>query len=96
MENYENVSNVETPLFDMDNENKQVASGKNGLAVVDHASVIRIYIVTQSIGAVLLLLLFFWIILHLGGFGFDNPSIVFNFHPWFMIIGFIVIYGNGK
>ncbi|KAG5674612.1 hypothetical protein PVAND_004566 [Polypedilum vanderplanki] len=54
-----------------------------------------LYLVTQLVGAFLLLLVLSWILIHLGGFGYsvENPKILFNWHPICMII-FVFLLGN--
>lgn len=96
MENFENVSNVETPLFGVENENKPVSGQRDGPAPVDYSGLMRLYIITQSIGLLLLILVFVWVTVFLDGFGFADAANTFNFHPMLMILGFIIIYSNGK
>lgn len=57
-----------------------------------------LYLVTQLIGAVLIILVISWILMHLEGFGYDYsmPKIIFNWHPLMMITGMIFLYGDCK
>lgn len=54
------------------------------------------YLVTQLIGIALIILIISWVAFHLKGFGWDyeQPSILFNWHPLFMTIGMVFLYGN--
>jgi len=55
-----------------------------------------LYLITQLVGAAIIILIASWIGLHLGGFSWDyeNPKVLFNFHPIFMTIGMVFLYGN--
>lgn len=55
-----------------------------------------LYLITQLIGAFLLLLVISWVLIHLGGLGYDydKPRILFNWHPICMSFGMIYLYGN--
>lgn len=55
-----------------------------------------LYLITQLIGTAIIILIASWIGLHLGGFSWDyeNPKVLFNFHPIFMTIGMVFLYGN--
>lgn len=54
------------------------------------------YLVTQMVGVVLIILITSWIAIHLKGFGwdYDEPTILFNWHPILMTIGMVFLYGN--
>lgn len=55
-----------------------------------------LYLVTQLIGVVLVILMLAWIFLHLNGlnYNYDTPSIMFNWHPLCMVFGMVFLYGN--
>ncbi|XP_030372365.1 cytochrome b reductase 1 isoform X2 [Scaptodrosophila lebanonensis] len=54
-----------------------------------------LYVVTQLCGLTMIVLVGTWIGEHFGGLaGTDNPKQEFNWHPLFMTIGFIFLYGN--
>jgi len=55
-----------------------------------------LYLVTQMVGVVIVILIVSWIGLHLEGFGWDyeKPGIIFNWHPLFMVFGMVFLYGN--
>lgn len=57
-----------------------------------------LYLITQLIGIAIVILIASWIGLHLNGFSWDyeNPKVLFNFHPIFMTIGMVFLYGNCK
>lgn len=57
-----------------------------------------LYLVTQLIGVVLIILVVSWVGIHLNGFGWDyaQPFVLFNWHPIFMTIGMVFLYGNCK
>ncbi|KAH8349593.1 hypothetical protein KR084_002272 [Drosophila pseudotakahashii] len=54
-----------------------------------------LYVLTQLCGLTMIVLVGTWIGQHFGGLGgTSNPSLEFNWHPLFMTIGFIYLYGN--
>ncbi|KAM8710538.1 hypothetical protein ACLKA7_017197 [Drosophila subpalustris] len=54
-----------------------------------------LYVVTQLCGLTMIVLVGTWVGQHLGGLGGSaNPKLEFNWHPLFMTIGFIYLYGN--
>lgn len=55
-----------------------------------------LYLVTQMIGIILIILIASWIGIHLKGFSWDyeKPAIMFNWHPICMTMGMIFLYGN--
>ncbi|XP_002007841.2 plasma membrane ascorbate-dependent reductase CYBRD1 isoform X1 [Drosophila mojavensis] len=54
-----------------------------------------LYVLTQLCGLTMIVLVGTWIGQHFGGLGgTDNPKQEFNWHPLFMTIGFIYLYGN--
>ncbi|XP_068141794.1 plasma membrane ascorbate-dependent reductase CYBRD1 isoform X1 [Drosophila tropicalis] len=54
-----------------------------------------LYVLTQLCGLTMIVLVGTWIGQHFGGLGGTaNPSLEFNWHPLFMTIGFIYLYGN--
>ena len=56
-----------------------------------------LYLVTQLVGATLVVLMISWIKIHLGGFGGStDPKLEFNWHPLLMTFGMIFLYGNCK
>jgi cytochrome b-561 len=52
-------------------------------------------IAAQIVGLVMVILSGTWMGSYRGGFGWD-AKIVFNYHPLFMTIGMIFLYGDGK
>ncbi|XP_043649878.1 plasma membrane ascorbate-dependent reductase CYBRD1 isoform X1 [Drosophila teissieri] len=54
-----------------------------------------LYVLTQLCGLTMIVLVATWIGQHFGGLaGTSNPGVEFNWHPLFMTIGFIYLYGN--
>lgn len=54
-----------------------------------------LYVLTQLCGLTMIVLVGTWIGQHLGGLGGSaSPKLEFNWHPLFMTIGFIYLYGN--
>jgi cytochrome b-561 len=52
-------------------------------------------IFTQVVGLVMVSLAGLWMSNFYGGFGWDTKT-VFNYHPLFMTMGFIFLYGDGN
>lgn len=56
-----------------------------------------VYLITQMVGAAIVILMGSWIGVHLGGLSWtSNPATQFNWHPLLMSIGMIFLYGNCK
>ncbi|XP_011180565.1 plasma membrane ascorbate-dependent reductase CYBRD1 isoform X2 [Zeugodacus cucurbitae] len=54
-----------------------------------------LYVVTQLCGLTMIILVGCWVGIHFGGVGgTDNPKLEFNWHPLFMTIGLLFLYGN--
>lgn len=55
-----------------------------------------LYLVTQLVGIILIILIASWIGIHLNGFGWDyeEPAVLFNWHPILMTVGMVFLYGN--
>ncbi|XP_063703213.1 plasma membrane ascorbate-dependent reductase CYBRD1 isoform X2 [Culicoides brevitarsis] len=54
-----------------------------------------LYIISQLIGVVIIVLMISWIGIHLNGLAWTaTPSVQFNWHPLLMTIGMIFLYGN--
>ncbi|KAH8234877.1 hypothetical protein KR032_004935 [Drosophila birchii] len=69
----------------------------NGKANMDPALINFkvLYVLTQLCGLTMIVLVGTWIGQHFGGLGGTaNPKLEFNWHPLFMTIGFIYLYGN--
>ena len=52
-------------------------------------------IISQVVGLVMVILVGSWMSNYRGGYGWDI-SVVFNYHPLFMTIGMIYLYGDGS
>lgn len=55
-----------------------------------------LYVVAQIFGLFLVGFVGFWIITYLGGFGWTDPELRFNWHPALMTIGAIYLFANCK
>lgn len=55
-----------------------------------------LYVLTQIFGLLLVSFVGFWILTYLGGFGWDDPAIRFNWHPALMTIGAVYLFANCK
>lgn len=55
---------------------------------------LKFFAASQTIALVLFIILLIWLFGYLGGFGFNEPALVFNFHPLLMTIGFVILYSN--
>ena len=53
-----------------------------------------LFIVLQIIGLLMILSVLFWIMNYLGGFGWSDTLVRFNFHPICMILGMVYQAGN--
>lgn len=53
------------------------------------------FVVAQILGVVCIVIVCLWITRYLGGFGWNTPAQAFNYHPLMMVIGMVVVYGNG-
>jgi cytochrome b-561 len=53
------------------------------------------FIVAQVFGLLSLAFVLTWIAKYLGGFGWSDPNLRFNWHPLCMILGMVFLYGNG-
>lgn len=49
----------------------------------------------QVLGILAIILVNVWITQHLGGYNWSVPGLRFNYHPLFMLLGFIFLSGNG-
>lgn len=54
------------------------------------------YLIAQMLGITIIILMFSWISIYLGGFGWSTAAIEFNWHPMLMTIGMIYLFGNCK
>lgn len=50
---------------------------------------------SQIIGLIMVILVGSWLSNYRGGYGWD-VKLVFNYHPLFMTLGMIFLYGDGK
>lgn len=53
-----------------------------------------LFAASQVTGLLSLLLTVVWTSKYLGGYGFSDPSVEFNFHPPFMILSLVYLSGN--
>lgn len=62
-----------------------------------HASLVNfriIYMVQHMVGVTIVILMCAWVTLFLGGFGYSQPQLEFNWHPVLMTVGMVYMYGN--
>ena len=59
-------------------------------------SILVLWIVAECLALASLVLLIVWSRKFLGGFAWDGGSKEFNYHPLFMTLGLVIIYGNCK
>lgn len=56
-----------------------------------------LYLILQMIGITIIILMFSWVFIFLGGVSWSaTPGTQFNWHPLLMTIGMIYLYGNCK
>lgn len=54
-----------------------------------------VYLITQMVGATIIILIGSWVGVHLKGLSWtSNPAVQFNWHPLLMSFGMIFLYGN--
>lgn len=73
---------------------KTSSPGQDGLAIVNRRHYDRVYYFSQILALFIFILVLVWLVEHVGGIGFSKPAQTFNFHPIFMVLGFIIIYSN--
>lgn len=64
-----------------------------------HANMVNfriIYMVQHMVGITIVILMFCWVAMYLGGLGISDPKLEFNYHPILMTIGMVYMYGNCK
>ena len=54
------------------------------------------FIASQIFGLLAIIFVSVWISKYLGGVGWSSATIIFNYHPLFMVLGMIFLYGDGK
>ena len=52
--------------------------------------------ITETIGIVCVVLVIIWMSHYRGGFAWDGSGKEFNYHPVFMVVGLVFLYGNGE
>lgn len=53
-----------------------------------------LFIILQVIGLLMIVCVLFWILTYLGGFGWSDSLVRFNFHPICMTLGMVYMAGN--
>ena len=53
-----------------------------------------VFLVTEVVGIVSVVLMVVWCLKYLGGFAWDSSSQQFNWHPLLMMVGLLLLYGN--
>jgi len=71
------------------------SSARNdGLGMANVGNFFAGFIVSQVLGLFIIVLVSVWISKYLGGIGFTTDSQLFNFHPLFMTLGMVFIFGD--
>ena len=52
--------------------------------------------VTEVVGILAVVLVIIWMSHFRGGFAWDGSGKEFNYHPIFMVVGMVFLYGNGR
>ena len=52
--------------------------------------------VTETVGIICLVIVIAWVAHFRGGFAWDGSGKEFNYHPVFMVVGLVFLYGNGE
>lgn len=56
-----------------------------------------LYLILQTIGCTLIILMLVWVFGYAGGLSWSaTPNVQFNWHPLLMTIGMVYLYGNCK
>ena len=50
----------------------------------------------QLFGLAAVIMCTVWIGYYYGGFDWNNPALVFNYHPVFMVVGLMFCFGDGE
>ncbi|KAH9587687.1 hypothetical protein MS3_00005328 [Schistosoma haematobium] len=58
-------------------------------------SFIYLVIISQIFGLLAVILTAVWLGKYWGGFSWTNANTVFNYHPLFMVLGLVFLYGDG-
>ncbi len=53
-----------------------------------------IFAATEVVGLLCLILVIVWMEEYYGGYAWDGTTLQFNYHPTFMILGMLLLYGN--
>ena len=61
-----------------------------------HPSLLILWIIAECLALTSLVLIIYWAKEFYGGFAWDGSGKEFNYHPVFMTLGLVIIYGNGK
>ena len=52
-------------------------------------------VVAEVLGIICVILIAVWGEKWMGGYAWDKSAKIFNYHPVFMVLGFVFFYGNG-
>eukprot|EP00794_Sanderia_malayensis_P003539 gene3539-4042_t len=82
-----------------ENERTQLQMADNNETIDGDASAtLNFYLligIVEVVGIIILAVVFIWMGHYRGGFAWNGSAKEFNYHPVFMTIGFIFLYGNG-
>ena len=80
-----------------DEETTLIAGGVNFEDRAAQSTIFYLLIVLlEVLGLACLTVVGIWCSHYLGGFAWDGSSKEFNYHPLFMVIGMVFLYGNCK
>ena len=75
-------------------------SGSRALFPVRHwflqPSLLILWIAAECLAITSLVLIIYWTSKYYDGFAWDGSGKEFNFHPVFMTLGLVIVYGNCK
>ena len=72
------------------------AARDGGIALGNVKNFFAGFIASQIFGLLAIIFVSVWISKYLGGVGWSSANIIFNYHPLFMVLGMIFLYGDGK
>ena len=65
----------------------------------DCTSLVQLYVlvgIAEIVGILAIILVIIWMSHYRGGFAWDGSGKEFNYHPIFMVVGMVFLYGNGR
>lgn len=93
----EKDGNAETSPLSPHGESRQVVDQDS--IDNDDSALLNFYLLVgmaEAIGISAIILVIIWMSHYRGGFAWDGSGKEFNYHPVFMVIGLVFLYGNGE